>query len=182
MVWLFVAHFGWSWWPCVSYNPSLSETFAEKCHDVGLDCGGRSMAALSTAIRHRARRFFQLDEQLHCGPGHPRHDRGYQLGYVPFRSRTLTQSPADLGTGTFVIFGVLITIGAGFIWFYVPETKRLTLEEKDIVFGSSGVAQADRERMAAINAEIGLDRLIGGGSRGSGSDTGVNHEKVGAYR
>ena len=49
----------------------------------------------------------------------------------------------------------------------------------DVVFGSSGVAEADRERMAAINAEIGLDSLIGGGSRGSGSDTGVNHEKVG---
>jgi hypothetical protein len=30
----------------------------------------------------------------------------------------------------------------------VPETKRLTLEEMDLVFGSSGVAVADRERMA----------------------------------
>jgi hypothetical protein len=44
----------------------------------------------------------------------------------------------------------------------VPETKRLTLEEMDLVFGSSGVAAADRERMAQINREIGLDsRLYG---------------------
>jgi hypothetical protein len=44
----------------------------------------------------------------------------------------------------------------------VPETKQLTLEEMDIVFGSSGVAVADRERMTQINAEIGLDRHIAG--------------------
>ena len=58
----------------------------------------------------------------------------------------------------------------------------------DIIFGSSGVAQADQERMAAINAEIGLDRLIAGSSHGngngsgsgnlSGSDKGVGDEKV----
>lgn len=159
----------------------MSDAVAEICHDVGLDCGARSMAALSTTLRHRARGFFEMDEQFHCGPGHSRHDRGYSLGYVPFPSQSQTQDRPDLGTGTLFIFGVLITIGAGFIWFYLPETKRLTLEEIDIVFGSSGVAQTDRERMAAINAQIGLDRIIGGDSRGSGSavsDTGMNHEKV----
>jgi sugar porter (SP) family MFS transporter len=31
--------------------------------------------------------------------------------------------------GTFLLFGIIIFIGAGFIWFFVPETKRLTLEE-----------------------------------------------------
>lgn len=59
-------------------------------------------------------------------------------------------------------FGCLITLGAVFIWFYVPETSRLTLEEMDTVFGSSGVAQADQERMAAINIEIGLEAKIQG--------------------
>ena len=54
-------------------------------------------------------------------------------------------------------------MGAGFIFFFVPETKQLTLEEMDIVFGSSGVAAADQERMAQINRELGLDRLVGGG-------------------
>lgn len=33
----------------------------------------------------------------------------------------------------------------------------------DIVFGSSGVAAADQERMAQINAEIGLDRANASG-------------------
>jgi sugar porter (SP) family MFS transporter len=31
--------------------------------------------------------------------------------------------------GTFILFGVIILLGAGFVWFFVPETKRLTLEE-----------------------------------------------------
>lgn len=31
--------------------------------------------------------------------------------------------------GTYLIFGILTFMGAAFIWFFVPETKRLTLEE-----------------------------------------------------
>ena len=68
--------------------------------------------------------------------------------------------------GTYLIFGILTLIGAGFIWFFVPETKRLTLEEMDVIFGSPGTAQADFERMAEINREIGLDALLSQGSGG----------------
>ncbi|RVX66657.1 hypothetical protein B0A52_09408 [Exophiala mesophila] len=81
--------------------------------------------------------------------------------------------------GTFILFGMLITIGAGFIWFYVPETKQLTLEEMDIIFGSSGVAAADQERMAQINAEIGLDRRLQGSGHGSDEHVGEVTEKGG---
>lgn len=31
--------------------------------------------------------------------------------------------------GTYILFGLLTMIGAAFIWFFVPETKRLSLEE-----------------------------------------------------
>jgi hypothetical protein len=34
-----------------------------------------------------------------------------------------------LGYGTYILFGLLTYMGAAFIWFFVPETKRLTLEE-----------------------------------------------------
>ncbi|KAH7179100.1 general substrate transporter [Fusarium flagelliforme] len=62
--------------------------------------------------------------------------------------------------GTYILFGLLTLMGAGFIWFFVPETKRLSLEEMDIIFGSEGAAQADSERMAEINREIGLDDVV----------------------
>lgn len=49
----------------------------------------------------------------------------------------------------------------------------------DLVFGSSGVAQADKERMRQINAEIGLDRRVSVVEHGHGSDDHVAevHEK-----
>jgi sugar porter (SP) family MFS transporter len=63
--------------------------------------------------------------------------------------------------GTYILFGLLTYMGAAFIWFIVPETKRLTLEEMDVIFGSEGTAQADFERMDEINREIGLTAIIG---------------------
>lgn len=83
--------------------------------------------------------------------------------------------------GTYLIFGILTFLGAAFIWFLVPETKRLTLEEMDVVFGSVGTAQADHERMAEINREIGLDaainRHVGNGSDGVERTSSLEKEK-----
>ncbi|KAH6689650.1 general substrate transporter [Plectosphaerella plurivora] len=62
--------------------------------------------------------------------------------------------------GTYVLFGVLTSLGAAFIYFFVPETKRRTLEEMDAVFGSEGTAAADVERMREINEEIGLTAML----------------------
>ncbi|KAF2844584.1 general substrate transporter [Plenodomus tracheiphilus IPT5] len=64
--------------------------------------------------------------------------------------------------GTYILFGLISFLGAAFIWFFVPETKRLSLEEMDIVFGSEGTALKDRERMEEINREIGLTAISGG--------------------
>jgi hypothetical protein len=36
---------------------------------------------------------------------------------------------SGISYGTYLIFGILTFMGAGFVWFFVPETKRLTLEE-----------------------------------------------------
>ncbi|TKW58669.1 Quinate permease [Colletotrichum tanaceti] len=69
--------------------------------------------------------------------------------------------------GTYILFGLLTYLGAAFIWFFVPETKRLSLEEMDLVFGSEGTAAADFERMEEINAEIGLSSVL---NRATGMD------------
>jgi MFS family permease len=71
--------------------------------------------------------------------------------------------------GTYILFGLLTFVGAAFIWFFVPETKRLTLEEMDTIFGSEGAALKDQERMAEINREIGLAALSGDASSGHGN-------------
>lgn len=43
------------------------------------------------------------------------------------------------------------------------------------MFGSSGVAVADQERMQQINAEIGLDAKVHGSDRDSHEKVGVEH-------
>lgn len=63
---------------------------------------------------------------------------------------------SGMSYGTFIFFGLLTLLGAGFIWFFVPETKQLTLEEMDVIFGSAGVASAEKERMHQIHEELGL--------------------------
>jgi len=67
----------------------------------------------------------------------------------------------DITYGTYIFFGLITTLGAAFIAFYVPETKQLSLEEMDVIFGSEGVAAADYERQAEINREVGLEDALG---------------------
>ena len=66
--------------------------------------------------------------------------------------------------GTYIFFGLITFIGAAYIAFFVPETKGLSLEEMDILFGSVGVASADAERMREINREVGLEEIVRSGS------------------
>ncbi|KAJ8111993.1 hypothetical protein ONZ43_g5492 [Nemania bipapillata] len=64
-----------------------------------------------------------------------------------------------IGYGSYILFGLLTFLGAGFVWFF------------DVIFGSQGIAQADFERMAEINREIGLTAMLQGFG---GSDS--NHD------
>lgn len=82
--------------------------------------------------------------------------------------------------GTYIFFGVITFIGALFIWFFVPETKRLTLEEMDVLFGASRTAIADQERMAQINRELGLNELmLSGGVHQTNEKLFAGDEKAG---
>ncbi|KAK8196106.1 hypothetical protein M8818_007259 [Zalaria obscura] len=81
--------------------------------------------------------------------------------------------------GTYIFFGLITFMGAAFIWFLVPETKQLSLEEMDIIFGSIGTAQADAERMREINKEVGLDNLVHSGQSGDRASPTFLDEKQG---
>lgn len=62
--------------------------------------------------------------------------------------------------GTYIFFGLLTFGGAAFIWLVFPETKGLSLEEMDILFGSVGVAAREKERWDEVHAEVGLTELL----------------------
>jgi hypothetical protein len=71
---------------------------------------------------------------------------------------------ASMNYGTFIFFGIICFLAAGFIFFMVPETKGLTLEEMDEVFGDeAGNAADDRARLDRIYTELGL--MDGGDER-----------------
>lgn len=74
--------------------------------------------------------------------------------------------------GTYLFFGLLTFGGAIFIWQFFPETKGLSLEEMDILFGSVGVAEREKERWAEVHAEVGLTELL----HRSGSIENGHHE------
>lgn len=77
--------------------------------------------------------------------------------------------------GTYIFFGLITFGGAIFVWLFVPETKTLSLEEMDLVFGSVGTAAADQERMRQINREVGLEDLLRAHGLGAGSGAGSPH-------
>lgn len=64
---------------------------------------------------------------------------------------------AGMGFGTFIFFGIMCFLAAAFVWFFVPETKNLTLEEMDEVFGdAAGTGKQDRDRLNKIYVDLGL--------------------------
>jgi hypothetical protein len=93
----------------------------------------------------------------------------------------------SLTYGTYIFFGLFTTMGAVFIWLIVPETKGLTLEEMDILFGSVGLAAREKERWEEVHAEVGLTHLLArlgvtGGSPVTGpadsdNEKPIHHEK-----
>ncbi|KAF2476773.1 MFS sugar transporter-like protein [Lindgomyces ingoldianus] len=62
--------------------------------------------------------------------------------------------------GTYIFFGLLTFGGALFTYLITPETKGLSLEEMDILFGSVGVAEREKERWREVHAEVGLTALL----------------------
>ncbi|KAF2000296.1 general substrate transporter [Amniculicola lignicola CBS 123094] len=67
---------------------------------------------------------------------------------------------AEMTYGTYLFFGFLTFGGALFIWLVFPETKGLSLEEMDILFGSVGVAEKEKERWREVHQEVGLTDLL----------------------
>ncbi|TFK81254.1 general substrate transporter [Polyporus arcularius HHB13444] len=81
--------------------------------------------------------------------------------------------------GTFIFFGAFSFLGGLFIMFFVPETKGLTLEEMDEVFGSAGMAAGETARFVEIEKRIGLDAYNDPDpNRASGSPTNEKHDHI----
>ncbi|GIJ84549.1 hypothetical protein Asppvi_003396 [Aspergillus pseudoviridinutans] len=131
MVWLFVIHFGYSW----GKRLPISED------DTTANDRTKDHAPGSSSLRF----------------GHS--VSGQRARHWVLRPVT-PDMLQNIKYGTYIFFGILTFLGAGFIAFLVPETKQLSLEEMDVIFGSEGTAISDYERQAEISREIGLDEAL----------------------
>lgn len=64
--------------------------------------------------------------------------------------------------GAFIFFGCMCVLATLWVYFMLPETKGLTLEEMDELFGDAGFAQADLALKQRIEKDIGLTALLYG--------------------
>jgi len=68
----------------------------------------------------------------------------------------------SLSYGTFIFFGLFSFLGGVFIWLFVPETKGLSLEEMDILFGDeAGSSKVEQDKLVEIYKRVGLDAFVG---------------------
>lgn len=48
---------------------------------------------------------------------------------------------SNIGYGTYFVFAAMLTLSVPFVWFFVPETKGLSLEDMGVLFGVPGVGR-----------------------------------------
>lgn len=99
---------------------------------VCLDYRGGDLALIFPPIRSRVGRLQQLD--VSSGHSFPKPQNVSDSFNTMNRNNFIVgQVTPDMLSkityGTYILFGALTFMGAGFVWFFVPETKRLTLEE-----------------------------------------------------
>lgn len=58
--------------------------------------------------------------------------------------------------GTYIFFSVFLASGIVWVWFCLPETKGVTLEQMDYVFHSHSGAE-DAKMLAEARRDVGLD-------------------------
>ncbi|KAH3943884.1 hypothetical protein HBI56_045600 [Parastagonospora nodorum] len=62
-------------------------------------------------------------------------------------ARSVPYMVTNIGYGTYFVFATCLTLSIVFVYFFVPETKGLSLEEIDILFGGSGPSSFDAARL-----------------------------------
>ncbi|KFA78275.1 hypothetical protein S40288_02619, partial [Stachybotrys chartarum IBT 40288] len=113
MVWLFVIHFG-----CRFFPPPPNPVQIRACADGELDSWGPCAWIIVAEVWPLSTRPYGVALGTSSN-----WMNNFIVGQVtPEMLESITY-------GTYILFGLLTIMGSGFIWFFVPETKRVSLEE-----------------------------------------------------
>lgn len=58
----------------------------------------------------------------------------------------------DITYGTFLFFGSMTVIGALYVWFFLPETQGVSLEDMDALFSCKGFARQKMKQFDEFKA------------------------------
>lgn len=60
---------------------------------------------------------------------------------------------SNIGFGTYFVFAACTTLAVPFVWFMVPETKGMKLEEVDALFEGRGLFPGRRQSVGTAEEE-----------------------------
>jgi hypothetical protein len=66
-------------------------------------------------------------------------------------ARSVPYMITSIGFGTYFVFAAMLTLSIPFVYFFVPETKGLSLEDMDVLFG---VPNADRHLFPRVDDDL----------------------------
>jgi hypothetical protein len=79
--------------------------------------------------------------------------------------------------GTFIFFGSSLIVGIVAVVLFMPETKGLSLEEMDILFGLSGLAHGKRVKADEVIRDMRAAEDLVGTPDVDGKDVVVEHSE-----
>ncbi len=56
-------------------------------------------------------------------------------------ARSVPYMISNIGYGTYFVFAACLTLSVPFVWFCMPETRGLSLEDMDVLFGVPGASR-----------------------------------------
>ena len=72
-------------------------------------------------------------------------------------ARSVPYMLSNIGFGTYFIFAACLTIAIPFVYFFLPETKGLSLEDTDALFGVAGphanLTDEEKGRIEVVHKE-----------------------------
>lgn len=106
-----------------------------------------------------------IDAARYIGMGKFVYDIHTQRDIVPLCMIQTTNTYNHFSQGTWILFGTFCALTFFFVWFLIPETKGMSLEKMDELFGITDdflrIMDENQRERAASTMGTGQDQVVG---------------------